>query len=78
MTATQLRFLRVLGLELIADGIEQLHVALLRVFLQGGDESPGHGACGLAGDTCVGSAHNRPKLVSNNNIVQKPLCRKLG
>lgn len=53
MTAAKLRLLRVLGLELFTDAVEQLNVALLRVLLEGGDESPGHGSGGLASDVCV-------------------------
>ena len=53
MAAAQLRLLRVLALELVADGIEQLHVALLRVLLERSDEGERHGARGLARDLCV-------------------------
>lgn len=48
MAAAQLRFLSVFTLELGTDAVQQLHVALLRVLLQCCDESPGHGARGLA------------------------------
>ena len=53
MAAAQLRLLGVLALELLTDAVEQLDVALLRVLLEGGDEGPGHGARGLAGDLGV-------------------------
>jgi len=53
MTAAQLRLLRVLRLELITDRVKQLDIALLWVLLECGNESPGHRACGLAGDLCV-------------------------
>ena len=53
MTAAELRLLRVPALQLVADGVEKLDIALLRVFLERGDEGPGHGACGLAGDVGV-------------------------
>ena len=49
MAAAQLRLLRVFGLKLVPDAVQELHVALLRVLFQGGYESPGHGAGGLAG-----------------------------
>ena len=50
MTTAQLRLLRVFALELRADAVQQLDVALLWVLLQRGDEGPGHGACSLTGD----------------------------
>lgn len=53
MTAAQLRFLVVLGGELVANAVEELYVGLLWVFLQGGDEGPGHGASGLTCDAGV-------------------------
>ncbi len=53
MTTAQLRLLRVLRLQLRADAVQQLDVALLRVLLERGDECPGHGAGGLAGDLGV-------------------------
>ncbi len=58
MTAAQLRLLRVLSVQLVADAVEQRHVALLRVLLERGDEGPGHGARGLAGDLRVLSVVN--------------------
>jgi len=51
----KLRFLRVFALQLIANAIEKLHVALLRVLLQSVDEGPRHGASSLAADGCVGT-----------------------
>lgn len=53
MTAAKLRLLRVLCLQLITDRVKQLDIALLWVLLECGNESPGHRACGLAGDLCV-------------------------
>ena len=53
MAAAQLRFLAVLGRELVADAVEQLQVALAWVLLECGDERPGHGARGLAVDLRV-------------------------
>lgn len=60
MTTAQLRLLLVLALELISDAVEQLHVALVGVLLQAGDEGPGHGACGFAANGSVG-----PTIVVN-------------
>lgn len=53
MRAAKLRLLRVLVAKLVADAVEQPDVALLWVLLERGDECPGHGACGLAGDLGV-------------------------
>ena len=53
MTAAKLRLLRVLRLQLITDRVKQFDIALLWVLLECGNESPGHRACGLAGDLCV-------------------------
>ena len=53
MAAGKLRLLRVFGGELVSDVVEQLDVALLRILLHGRDESPGHGACGLSGDSGI-------------------------
>lgn len=53
VTAAQLRFLRILGRQLVTNAVEQLHVALLRVLLERGDERPGHGAGGLTADGSV-------------------------
>ena len=50
MAAAQLRLLGVLCRQLVADAVEQLHVALLRVLPHCRDEGPGHGARGLRGD----------------------------
>ena len=55
MTARQLRLLRVLGLEDIANAVEKLDVALLRVLLDSRDESPRHGSGGLSVNCCVGA-----------------------
>lgn len=53
MTAAQLRLLLVLALQLFADAVEQLDVALLRVLLERGNESPRHGAGGLTSNVRV-------------------------
>ena len=53
MATAQLRLLRVFTLQLLANTIQQLHVALLRVLLECRDESPGHGARCLTCDMGV-------------------------
>lgn len=53
MAAAQLRFLCILALELFADTVQQLDVALLRILLQGSDKRPGHSPSSLASDICV-------------------------
>ena len=53
MAAAQLRLLSILRSELLANAVEQLHVALLRILLERGDERPGHSAGSLAGDVGV-------------------------
>ena len=53
MATAQLRLLGVLGFELLADTVKQLHVGLLRVPFQRGDESPGHCTGRLAADVGV-------------------------
>jgi hypothetical protein len=50
MTAAELRFLSILSSELVADAVEQLHVALLRVLLHRCDEGPRHSARSLSSD----------------------------
>ena len=54
MAAGKLRLLRVFRIKLVSDAVQQLDVALLGVLLHRCYESPGHGACGLGGDCCVG------------------------
>lgn len=53
MTTAQLRLLRIFTLQLIPYTIQQLHITLLRIFLQRCDESPRHGPCRLARDLRV-------------------------
>lgn len=53
MAAAQLRLLCILALELVADAVQQLHVALLGILLQGSDKRPGHSPSSLASDICV-------------------------
>jgi hypothetical protein len=48
MTAAQLWLLLVLALQLIANAVQQLDVALIGVLAQCCDESPGHGTCSFA------------------------------
>jgi len=47
MAAAELWLLSVLALQLITDTVEQLHVALVRVFLKRIDERPRHRSCRL-------------------------------
>lgn len=54
MTAAQLRFLFVFALELVADAVEQLDVALVWILTERGNEGPRHGACGFAANGCIG------------------------
>lgn len=63
MTAAQLRLLVVFALEFVADAVEQLHVALLRVALERRHERVRHGACGGSGDVGVGSVSGNGGLV---------------
>lgn len=53
MATAQLRLLRVFTLEFVTNAVKQLHVALLRVLLECGDEGPRHGARCLACDLRV-------------------------
>lgn len=55
MTARELGFLSVPRREFVANAIEQLHVALLRVLLQGSDKGPRHGASGLRSNRSIGT-----------------------
>lgn len=55
MAARKLGPLAVFAGELVADAVEELDVALLRVLLQGRDEGPRHGAGCLGGNGRVGS-----------------------
>jgi hypothetical protein len=72
VTAAQLRLLVVLALELVANAVEKLHVALLRVLLQGRNEGVRHCTSGCSGDVGVGSV----LMVSNYSSVtlQYSLC----
>lgn len=54
MTTAQLGLLAIFALELIADAVEQLHVALVGILLETVDESIGHCSCGFALDGSVG------------------------
>lgn len=59
MTARQLRLLAVPRLQLVADAVEQLDVALLGILLERRDERPGHGAGRLGRNSCVGPKENK-------------------
>lgn len=56
MATAQLWLLCVFALQLVADAIQQLHVALLWVLLQSRNKRPGHGASGLTPDLSILSA----------------------
>ena len=62
MAARQLGLLRVLRSKLIANAIQELDVALLRVLLHGRDKGPRHGAGGLSCDRGIGPTN---ELASN-------------
>ena len=53
MTAAQLRLLVVFAFQLVANAVEQLYVALLRVLLERRHEGVRHGTCGIACDVGV-------------------------
>jgi len=54
VTTGELRLLRIFGSELVTDAVEELHVALLRLFLECRDEGPRHGSGSLRRDGGVG------------------------
>lgn len=78
MTAAQLRLLGVLGLELVANAVEELDVALLRVLLQRRDEGPGHGSCGLAGDLCVLPISEKSLVIRSLTNIFKEYIEEWG
>lgn len=47
VAARKLWLLCVFSCQFVSDTIEKLHVALLRIFLEGSHESPRHGTSGL-------------------------------
>ena len=55
MATGELRLLGISRLQFVADAVEQLDVALLRVLLERRDEGPRHGARGLRSDRSVGT-----------------------
>jgi hypothetical protein len=55
MTATQLRLLAILSLELITDAIQQLDVALVGILLESINKRPRHGTRGLSLDRSIGT-----------------------
>lgn len=77
MTAAKLRLLRILALQLDTDAIEQLHVALLWVFLERGNEGPRHGAGSLACDVRILSAVEQKSAHKRLHLVEATLrnCR---
>src|SRR3569833_1199338 len=63
MTARQLRLLSVLCLQDVANAVEQLDVALLRILLERGDEGPGHGTRRLGRNGGIGATTTDRVLV---------------
>jgi len=59
MTAAKLRLLCVACLQLVADAIEKLNIALLRILFEGSDKGPRHGASGLRSNGCIGTRRVR-------------------
>ena len=55
MATRELRLLGVLILQDIADAVEEFHVALLGILLEGLDEGVRHGTCRLGGNGGVGT-----------------------
>lgn len=51
--ATQLWLLRILASQLVPNTVQELHIALMWVLLQGCDEGPAHGAGSLTSNTRV-------------------------
>ena len=76
MTARQLRLLRVLLLQDITDAVKKLDIALLRVGLDGRDESVRHGAGGLVGNGSIGTA--RCQLWHAQGLVVGARLTKFG
>lgn len=55
MATAELRLLGIFCSEFVADTVQKLDVALLRVFLHSIDESPRHCASSLCSDRSIGS-----------------------
>jgi len=55
MRTGELRFLTVARRQFVANVVEKLDIALLRVLLEGSDEGPGHGTSSLGCNRGVGS-----------------------
>ena len=73
MTATELRLLRVPAFQLVSNAVKQLHVALLWILFERGNEGPGHGACGLARDVRVLSVKGIMVSLGSSRVMF--LCR---
>jgi hypothetical protein len=77
MTAAQLRLLLILALELLANAVEQLDVALIWVLAQSRDKGPGHGARGFAANRRVGTVISLATLQISWEIVDLRSLRVL-
>lgn len=59
MTAAELWLLGVFCGKFVANAVEQLDVALLRILLHRRDESPRHSTSSLSGDGCISPIRQR-------------------
>ena len=77
MTAAQLRFLRIFLLQILPDGIKQLHITLLRILLEGRDERPTHRPRRLAANIRIGTSLRILTATPHDNIGRtrlRPSC----
>lgn len=74
MAAAQLRLLCILALELVANAVQQLHVALLGILLQGSDKCPGHSPGSLASDICVLTVSEMNFVRYTHKMVSAQAC----
>ena len=71
MTARKLGLLSVLGLENIADAVEELHIALLRIRLNSRDKCPRHGTRCLSINRGIGAVVQGKYYVLEKSAVEK-------
>lgn len=83
MATRQLWLLGVPRLQLIADAVEKLHVALLWVLLESRDKGPRHGSGGLGSDCsispvddCVSELASRPGAITSLSFKRKKRKRR--
>jgi hypothetical protein len=69
VAARELWFLRISRGQFVADAVQKSDVALLRVLLEGGDESPRHGARGLRSNGGVRSVMTQVKSAHASSSV---------